>query len=66
MYVCICKAVSEKDLMETMKTCGRNLREVQKSCGAATNCGACLEKVEKYLCDVNLPPNTPSESAKKT
>jgi bacterioferritin-associated ferredoxin len=59
MYVCVCKGLSERDLLETLKKCGPSLREVQNSCGAATDCGACLERVEKYL---NHQPSTASRS----
>ncbi len=49
MYICICKGVSEKDLIEVVKTCGPSIEQVQNSCGAATDCGACLVKLQKYL-----------------
>jgi bacterioferritin-associated ferredoxin len=49
MYVCVCKAISEQDLLEQVKTSGPSLDEIQKACGAGTDCGACQNRLKKYL-----------------
>lgn len=49
MYVCICKAVSEKDVLHAIEKGVRTLKEIQKNCGAGTDCGACCSKVNAIL-----------------
>lgn len=49
MYICVCKGVTEKDLSEIIKASEISIEQVQKACGAATDCGACIKKLQKFL-----------------
>jgi bacterioferritin-associated ferredoxin len=45
MYVCICKAVTEKDLEDTIAEGADSLLTIQEKCEAGRGCGCCLEKI---------------------
>jgi bacterioferritin-associated ferredoxin len=42
MYVCICNAITEKQLEEAQKT-AKSFREICKKLGLGTDCGACIQ-----------------------
>jgi len=42
MYICICKAITDKQLQEASKSC-TNFDEVCKRLGIGSDCGACLQ-----------------------
>ena len=42
MYVCICKAITEKQVEEAQKT-SQNLMDLCKNLGLGSECGACLQ-----------------------
>lgn len=49
MYVCVCKKVRERDLEKHLKASGSSLFDIQKSCGAGTECGSCVNRLKCYL-----------------
>jgi len=50
MYVCICKAVTEKILEECInKNSCVTVRHVSKNCQAGTQCGKCIPWIKKML-----------------
>lgn len=66
MFICICKAVTEKMLLETVQSGSRSMSEVQNACGAGSDCGACKPKLEKYIsqqnADVTFESQAPDDS----
>lgn len=42
MYICICKAITDKQLQETSKSCS-SFDEVCKRLGIGSDCGSCLQ-----------------------
>jgi len=48
MVVCICKGISDRRISEEIRSGKRSLEEIQKCCGAATDCGCCAS----YICDL--------------
>lgn len=49
MYLCVCKNISQKQIDEAVKSNGPSVQEVSRGCGAGTDCGACLERLQKYI-----------------
>ncbi len=45
MYVCICFAVSERQLVDVIDDGARTEEEVGDACGAGTGCGNGLERI---------------------
>ena len=41
MYVCICNAVTDRDIANAVAKGAADLGDVQKSTGATTGCGSC-------------------------
>ncbi len=49
MYVCVCKAVSDKELRQIIEGGARSAAEVERSCGAGGDCGSCVGEIEELL-----------------
>lgn len=43
MYVCICNAITEKQLEDAQKT-SKSFREICKNLGLGSDCGACVQE----------------------
>ena len=42
MYICVCKAITDKQVEEAAKSCS-NYNEVFKRLGVGSDCGMCLQ-----------------------
>lgn len=49
MIVCICKAVSGKDIEELIEKGHQDAQSLSAACGAGTDCGSCRGKIDKML-----------------
>ncbi len=49
MYVCICNAVTDKQIREEARQGCCSLRELSKSTGCATTCGKCARHAREIL-----------------
>jgi bacterioferritin-associated ferredoxin len=49
MLICSCHAVSEEELCQLARACGGCVRTLQDACGAGTECGTCLARVEAIV-----------------
>ena len=45
VYVCICFAVGESELAQTIAAGARTEEEVGDACAAGTGCGSCLDRI---------------------
>jgi bacterioferritin-associated ferredoxin len=45
MYVCICAAVTDHDILETIAEGATSFEEVAGCTGAGTGCGACISTI---------------------
>ncbi|MDC0214137.1 (2Fe-2S)-binding protein [Gammaproteobacteria bacterium] len=43
MYVCLCNAVTDKDIAEAVEQGATNFAEVQEATRASTGCGSCRQ-----------------------
>jgi bacterioferritin-associated ferredoxin len=61
MIVCVCKAVSERQIRTAVKDGANSLRDLTRELGVGTCCGKCLPEAKSTLaaslkaCDVSLP-----------
>lgn len=49
MYVCICKAVTDKEIRRAAASGVGNLYELQDTLGVALHCGSCADLAESIL-----------------
>lgn len=57
MYVCLCKGVSDRTVLATIRAGARTVNDVSKRCGAGTDCGACRGTIRDMIedCDGECP-----------
>lgn len=41
MYVCVCRAVTERQIQEAVQGGARNLRDLRRELGVTSECGRC-------------------------
>ena len=49
MYVCVCNAITDKQIREAAETGVRDLWGLQAKLGVASNCGSCKETASEIL-----------------
>ena len=49
MYVCICRAVSERTIESAINSGARTIDALQRATGAGTSCGSCLPAISRVL-----------------
>jgi len=49
MYVCICKAVTDKEIRKAAARGADNLYELRESLGVASGCGQCADHAQEIL-----------------
>lgn len=49
MYVCVCNAVTEKQVRQSVADGARTLEDLQVELGVATCCGTCTDVAGTYL-----------------
>lgn len=58
--VCLCNAVTEKEIIAALKKGARSTKDIQKQTYAGTNCGRCLvvidSLVEEFLAQLPVDP----------
>lgn len=62
MYVCICNAITESQIIEARDSGLTNMRQITKHLGVGNCCGQCIESAQELLNDDNpvgkyLPPS---------
>ena len=56
MYVCICKAVTDKQIRRAAASGCDNLHDLQDSLGVALYCGSCADLAESILQETHENP----------
>lgn len=49
MYVCLCKAVTDREIADELNGGARNLHDLQERLGVATGCGSCGDCVRQMV-----------------
>jgi bacterioferritin-associated ferredoxin len=56
MIVCLCHAVSERQLEELVEKGAVTPAQIEQKCGAGGDCGACRQDIERIIERVSLRP----------
>jgi bacterioferritin-associated ferredoxin len=51
MYICVCKAVTDKQILHAVDTGMRTRKELFQCLGVGSDCGKCNKHVKKLLAD---------------
>lgn len=51
MYVCVCKAVTDRQIHKAVENGASTLRELAQDLGVATQCGKCAKCAHSVLCE---------------
>ena len=49
MYVCVCRAVTERQIDEAVRAGARTFKDLQRTLGVASECGQCAAAVRQCL-----------------
>lgn len=49
MFVCVCNAVTDRDIEEAVSAGATNLRELKSRLGVASQCGSCATEAMQLL-----------------
>lgn len=49
MYICICNAVTDKDIRKAAESGVRSMRQLRQATGCAGNCGQCAPMAKQIL-----------------
>ncbi len=49
MYVCVCNAITDRDVRQAAKAGVASVAELGRELGVATNCGSCAELAQSIL-----------------
>lgn len=49
MYVCVCNAVTDRQIAQAMRSGARDLADVTRQLGVGTNCGTCLSYAQELI-----------------
>ncbi|MFK7928796.1 MAG: bacterioferritin-associated ferredoxin [Myxococcota bacterium] len=49
MIVCLCEAVSDRDIRRAIDDGSNTLRDIKQSCGAGGQCGSCCNDLRRML-----------------
>ncbi len=49
MYVCICNAITDTQIRQAAESGVRDLWQLQRKLGVASNCGSCKEQASQIL-----------------
>jgi len=49
VYVCSCKAVSDRTVHALVADGCRDVEEIGRACGAGTDCGSCVDAIEEIV-----------------
>ena len=49
MYVCLCKAITDKQIHDAVDGGAHTLSQVSETCGAGTGCGRCLDVAQQLI-----------------
>ncbi len=61
--MCVCKAIKSQEISEVIHSGKRTVEEIGQSCGAGTDCGSCVRRLQRFL-DAQLSESQTQEACK--
>ena len=58
MYVCVCNAITDKEIRKAAESGARTVRDLQSKLGVATGCGSCTETAAEILRESRVQSRT--------
>ena len=55
MIVCVCKAVSDRKILQEIDNGATTMADIKKHCTAATDCGSCVPQIRQMLRECGKP-----------
>ena len=49
MYVCVCNAVTDRQIAQALRSGARDLADVTQQLGVGSNCGSCLSYAQELI-----------------
>lgn len=49
MYICVCKAVTDRQIEQAVREGACSLRDLTRECGLGTGCGKCVPAAREVL-----------------
>lgn len=62
MYICVCKAVTERQIREAIGEGARSLKDLRRKLGITEECGQCAATAQDYLKSVSAASLSQNES----
>lgn len=62
MFVCLCKAISDRQI-RTLAKDGAGLREIMTRCQAGADCGSCIGQLKQMIAEVQAEDTGPPPPA---
>lgn len=66
MYVCVCKAVTDRQIREAAQGGARTLKDLRRDLGVTSDCGRCASCAHECLLEANQGMGTPGKARRKT
>jgi len=51
MYICLCKGITDQDIVAEIERGARNLRDVNRRLGVGSQCGSCCGAAKEVMQD---------------
>lgn len=51
MYVCVCNAITDREVREAVSKGAKSLRQLRAALPLGSNCGRCIESVREIVAD---------------
>ncbi|MCB4811125.1 (2Fe-2S)-binding protein [Methylovorus menthalis] len=58
MYVCVCRAVTERQIFQAARAGAKNLKDLKHELGVATECGRCASCAKQCLREAHQEAST--------
>ena len=64
MFICICNAVTDKDIRQAARAGAKDLWALQEQLGVATNCGSCSQDALAIVEETHKAARKPARPAR--
>ncbi len=65
MYVCVCQAVTDRQIREAAESGARSLRDLRKQLGVTRDCGRCASCAHECLREVHDQAGKPRQAKRQ-
>lgn len=66
MYICVCHAVTDRQIREAAQSGARNLKDLRRELGVTRDCGRCASCAHDCLQEAQAGMGKPGKTPRKT